>query len=92
MNYVMMMTHFCGTSHDMTLCAHGTKFYVTLSQGGPKYDDTEYEDDKVATECSPKFDTYQDAADFYCKLAKEFGGGDYDWEDRARFVREGRMD
>jgi len=91
MDYMMMATHFFGTAQDLTLNAKGCEYYVSISKGGFRYRDTEYEDDKFECAGSPAFPTYQAAAEFYCKLAAEFGAGNYDWEHRARFVREGEI-
>lgn len=86
MNFTMFETVFIQDGHVMSLMASGNRFYIDITKGGFRWKDTQFEDEEFDGTCSLYFLDYDSAVEEYNKLLKEFGAGDYSWEERKQMV------
>lgn len=81
----LFSTEFIGTAQNMSLESIGNKYGISFWKGGYKYDGTELETEHESVS-SGRFDNYEDAFYTYAALLKEFGRGNYSFEDRKEMV------
>ena len=90
MNHTIFNVELLGCGQDLSLVANGNKYYIDLSRGGFKYDETEFANVQFESHHSKDFDTYEQAFWKLSALLREFGRGDYSWEDRCKKVEEAK--